>query len=304
MIEISIQEMLDAGAHFGHQTRRWNPKMKPYIYGTRSGVHIIDLQQTFLLAQKGLNFLEEVVARGEDVLFVGTKKQAQGVVEEEAKRCSMPYVTHRWMGGTLTNFQTIKKSVDRLIELETRRANNDFQGYTKKELLGIDREIKKFLSVLGGIRNMKTRPGALFVVDPGAERLAVHEAEILEIPVAAMTDSNCNPDPIDYPMPANDDALRSIQLFTARAADACLAGLEKRELRAREEGKEAHEGRKQAGRKFQEMEGAGKAYVSRIDKFEEGEAGMSFSAAVTKEETTSVAEELAKEAEKEEKEKE
>ena len=305
MIQISIQEMLDAGAHFGHQTRRWNPKMKPYIYGARSGVHIIDLQQTFSLAQKGLGFLEEVVARGEDVLFVGTKKQAQGVIEEEAKRCSMPYVTHRWMGGTLTNFQTIKKSVDRLIDLETRRANNDFQGYTKKELLGIDREIEKFLSVLGGIRNMKTPPGALFVVDPGQERIAVHEAEILEIPVVAMTDSNCNPDPIDYPLPANDDALRSIQLFTARAADACLAGLEKRELRAREEGaKGALDARKRTGRKLQEMEGAGKAYVSRVDKFEEEEAGMSFSATVTKEEPRSAAEELAKEAEADEKKKE
>lgn len=305
MIEISIQEMLDAGVHFGHQTRRWNPKMKPYIYGTRSGVHIIDLQQTFSLAQKGLAFLEEVAARGEDVLFVGTKKQAQKVVEEEAKRCSMPYVIHRWMGGTLTNFQTIKKSVDRLIDIETRRASNDFQGYTKKELLGIDREIAKLLSVLGGIRNMKTLPGALFVVDPGCERIAVHEAEILEIPVAAMTDSNCNPDPIAYPMPANDDALRSIQLFTERAASACLAGLEKRELRAREEGARGPaEGKKRAGRKFQEMEGAGRAYVSRVDKFEEGETGEGFSATVTKEEPTSVAEELAKEAEKEEKEKE
>ncbi|MBI4411160.1 MAG: 30S ribosomal protein S2 [Deltaproteobacteria bacterium] len=306
MIQISIQEMLDAGAHFGHQTRRWNPKMKPYIYGTRSGVHIIDLQQTLTLSQKGLGFLEEVVGRGEDVLFVGTKKQAQKVVEEEAKRCSMPYVTHRWMGGTLTNFQTIKKSVDRLIDIETRRTNNDFQGYTKKELLGIDREIEKLLSALGGIRNMKIRPGALFVVDPGQERIAVHEAQILEIPVVAMTDSNCDPDPISYPMPANDDALRSIQLFTARAADACLAGLEKRELRAREEGvKGGGEMKKRPGRKFQEMEGgAGKAYVSRVDKFEEGEAVESFSAAVTKEEPTSIAEELAKEETAEEKKKE
>lgn len=304
MTAISIEEMLDAGAHFGHQTRRWNPKMKPYIYGARSGVHIIDLQQTFSLSQKAFGFLEETVASGADVLFVGTKKQAQGVIEEEAKRCSMPYVTHRWMGGTLTNFETIKRSVDRLIDLETRRANNDFQGYTKKELLGVDREIVKLLATLGGIRNMKSRPGAVFVIDPGCERIAVHEANILEIPVAAMTDSNCDPDPVDYPIPANDDALRSIQLFASRAASACLAGLEKRELRAREEGGKPAEGRRRPARKMQEMEGAGRAFVSRMDKFEGEEGVEGFSATVTKEEPTSVAEELAKEAEAEEKKKE
>lgn len=285
MSELSVEEMFDAGAHFGHQTKKWNPKMKPYIYGARSGIHILDLQQTHTLARKAFNFIEGVVARGEDILFVGTKRQAQEVVEEQANRCHMHSVTRRWMGGTLTNFGTIKKSIDRLIEFETRREKNDFAGFTKKELLGVDREIKKLSDALGGIRKLKRPPGALFVVDSSLEKLAVHEANILGIPVVAMTDSNCDPDPINYLIPANDDALRSVQIFTIQAAEACLRGLEKREALAREEGgKKGAEEKKRGGRRSAEVGGAGKAYVSRPDSYEAGEGLESFTATVKEEE--------------------
>jgi small subunit ribosomal protein S2 len=225
MSDISIQEMMDAGAHFGHQTRRWNPKMKPYLYGARSGVHIIDLQQTQELAQSALKAIENVVAKGESVLFVGTKKQAQPVIEEQAKRVQMPYVIRRWLGGMLTNFVTIRKSVDKLLEYEMRREKQEFAGLTKKELLGVDREIVKLTESFGGIKAMKRLPGAVFVVDPMVEKIAVHEANILGIPVIAITDSNCDPDPIDYIIPANDDALRSIQVLAFKIADACLNGM-------------------------------------------------------------------------------
>ncbi|OGQ06721.1 MAG: 30S ribosomal protein S2 [Deltaproteobacteria bacterium RIFCSPLOWO2_12_FULL_40_28] len=282
MVEISIQEMIEAGAHFGHQTRKWNPKMKPYLYGTRSGVHIIDLGQTFDLAKKAFNLLEEVVASGKHVLFVGTKEQAQTVIEDAATKSSMPYVTRRWMGGMLTNFSTIRRSVERMIDLETRRTNNDFAGFTKKELLGVDRAIEKLNAALGGIRNMNTIPGALFVVDPSLEDIAVHEANVLNVPVIAITDSNCNPDPIDYVIPANDDALRSIQIFTERALEACLRGLEKREALARGA---SDEKKKKAQRVSQPAE-AGRAYVKRAESFEanENEKLDSFSAQVEVEE--------------------
>ena len=281
MTGISIQEMLDAGAHFGHQTKKWNPKMQPYIYGARSGVHILDLQQTQTLAEKAFNVVEEIVARGENVLFVGTKKQAQSVVEAQAKRCSMPFITRRWLGGMLTNFAVIRKSIENFIEMETRREKNDFSGFTKRELLGIDRELAKKQLSLGGIKILKRPPGALFVVDPGTEKIAVHEANVLGIPVIAVTDSNCNPDPVDYVIPANDDALRSLQIFTAKIADACLAGLQKRDLRAREE--EVQASPKKKGRKAQEMGEAGKAYVSKADQFEGAVAEEGFKAVVEEE---------------------
>lgn len=282
MVEISIQEMIEAGAHFGHQTRKWNPKMKPYLYGTRSGVHIIDLGQTFDLAKKAFNLLEEIVANGGNVLFVGTKEQAQTVIEDAATKSGMPYVTRRWMGGMLTNFSTIRRSVERMIDLETRRTNNDFAGFTKKELLGVDRAIKKLNDALGGIRNMNTIPGALFVVDPSLEDIAVHEANVLNVPVIAITDSNCNPDPIDYVIPANDDALRSIQIFTEKALEACLRGLEKRETLARN----ASDEKKKKGQRVSEPAEAGRAYVKRAESFEinENEKLDSFSAQVEPEE--------------------
>ncbi len=269
MTEMTVQELFDAGSHFGHQTRKWNPKMKPYIYGARSGIHIIDLQKTEGLAQSALNFIEKTVGEGLDVLFVGTKMQAREIVEGEAKRSSMPSMSQRWLGGTLTNFGTIRKSIERLNELETKRQNNDFAGYTKKELLTVDREIQKLNQALGGIRNMRKLPGALFVIDPFLERIAVHEANVLGIPVVAMTDSNCDPDPIDYPIPANDDAIRSIQLVAGKVAEVCLAGLEKRELKAR--GEEPKD--KKLSRRAKEVGGAGKAFVSQVDTFE-GEQEM------------------------------
>lgn len=229
MSDIEIEAMMDAGAHFGHQTKRWNPKMRPYIYGARSGVHIIDLQKTKSLAVEALEYLTNAVAHGKDVLFVGTKPQAREIIKAQAIRSNMYYVTDRWMGGTLTNYQTIRKGIDRLIDLETRREKNDFEGYTKKELLDIDRAIIKLEASLGGIKRTKGVPAVLFVVDPKQEHIAVMEANKLGIPVIALTDSNCDPDPIDYIIPGNDDAISSVEYFTTRVADACLAGLEKRE---------------------------------------------------------------------------
>ncbi len=233
MVEISIAEMMEAGAHFGHQTRRWNPKMKPYLYGSRSGVHIIDLQKTLTLGQSALNFIVETVANGQDILFVGTKPQARDVAKEQAIRANMFYVNNRWMGGTLTNYATIKKSINRLVDFETRRQTEDgFAGYTKKEILDVDREIIKLTASLGGIKSMSQLPGAIFVIDPSHEHIAVSEARKLGIPVVAMVDSNCNPDFVDYVIPSNDDALSSIVYMVSKIADACLAGLEKREQRA------------------------------------------------------------------------
>ena len=234
-VEISITEMMEAGAHFGHQTRRWNPKMKPYLYGARSGVHIIDLQKTFTLGQAALNFLTETVANGKDVLFVGTKPQARETIKEQAVRSNMFYVNNRWMGGTLTNYATIKKSINRLVDYETRRqVENGFEGYTKKEILEIDRAIIKLTASLGGIKNLNGLPGAIFVIDPNQERIAVSEAQKLGIPVVAMVDSNCNPDNVEYVIPCNDDAITSIIYMVSKIADACLDGLEKRERRAQD----------------------------------------------------------------------
>ncbi len=286
MSEISIKEMLDVGAHFGHQTRRWNPKMKPFIYGAHSGIHILDLQQTYHLIQKAVRIVEEVVGNGDSVLFVGTKKQAQSVIEEEAKRSAMPYVTRRWLGGMLTNFSTIRRSVDRLLDLEARREKNDLAGYTKKERLDIDRDITKLEIALGGIKNMRRLPGAIFVVDPNIEGIAIHEANVLNIPVIAITDSNCDPDPVDYVIPANDDAQRCIQMFASRIADACLRGMQKRESLAREDDTTRDANKKKAGRKAQAVEGPGKAYVSKADVFEDKNAVESFSAMVTPETPT------------------
>ncbi len=224
MIEVQIPEMMEAGAHFGHQTKRWNPKMRPYIYGARSGVHIIDLQRTKELANDALKFIESVVASGKKVLFVGTKMQSRAVVREQAERAEMHYVNNRWMGGTLTNFNTIKKSIDRLIDFQTRRENNDFKGFTKRELLDVDRKIVKLEASLGGIKSLSKSPGAVFVIDPNHEKIAIKESKKLGIPIVALVDSNCDPDPIDYVIPANDDAISTIIYFTNKIADACVTG--------------------------------------------------------------------------------
>jgi small subunit ribosomal protein S2 len=221
---ITMRQMLEAGVHFGHQTKRWNPKMKPYIFGARNGIYIIDLQKTVVLARAALRFVSDVTARGGSVLFVGTKKQAQDVVREEAGRSGQFFVTNRWLGGTLTNFKTIKQGIDRLKSIETMAEDGTYARLPKKEVAGLEREREKLEKNLGGIKNTNRLPGAVFVIDPKKETLAVHEANRLGIPVIGLVDTNCDPEGIDYVIPGNDDAIRSIKLFTGKIADAALEG--------------------------------------------------------------------------------
>ncbi len=224
MSEISMREMLEAGVHFGHQTNRWNPKMKPYIFGARNGIYIIDLQKTVPLFNTAYEFLVRTIAEGDKVLFVGTKKQAQEVIEEQAKRATQYFVNHRWLGGTLTNYRTIKDSIDRLRAIEKMATDGTFDKLTKKEVLHLTREKAKLEKNLGGIKDMTKLPGAVFVVDTKKEHIAVAEARKLKIPVVAIVDTNCDPDEIDYLIPGNDDAIRSIRMFVTKAADACAEG--------------------------------------------------------------------------------
>ncbi len=220
MQEVGLNELLEAGVHFGHQTRRWNPKMRPYIFTERNGIHIIDLRKTLDRLQAAQQAVREVVLRGERVLFVCTKRQLRSVVEQEAGRCGAFFVTERWLGGMLTNFQTIRKQIRRLKELERGQEENAFEFYTKKEQLLIERERVKLEKYLGGVKDMSRLPGAVFVVDAKRETIAVREASRLGIPVVAITDTNADPDPIDYPVPGNDDAIRSVSLIAAAIADA------------------------------------------------------------------------------------
>jgi small subunit ribosomal protein S2 len=225
MGDISMKQLLEAGVHFGHQTRRWNPKMKPYIFGARNGIHIIDLQQTVAMIKELEVVVRDLAASGGQVLFVGTKKQAQDAVREEAVRCGMFHVHNRWLGGTLTNFSTIRQSIDRLRKLEEMESDPKIiEALTKKEMLGLTREKNKLEQALGGIKGMRKLPDAVFVVDPKQEEIAVKEARKLGIPVIAVIDTNCDPDMIDYKVPGNDDAIRAIRLFCAAIADAVLAG--------------------------------------------------------------------------------
>ncbi len=224
MAIITMKELLEAGVHFGHQTRRWNPKMKPYIFGARNGIHIIDLQKTVRLFKTTYEFIVNTVANGYSVLFVGTKKQAHDSIIEESERCGMFYVVNRWLGGTLTNFQTIKKSIARLKEIDAMKQDGTITRYTKKEALKMEKELFKLEKNLGGIKDMDELPGAVFVVDPKREKIAVREARRLGIPVIAIADSNCDPDEIDFIIPGNDDAIRAIRLITSRIADACIEG--------------------------------------------------------------------------------
>jgi len=221
---ITIREMMEGGVHFGHQTKRWNPKMKSFIFGARNGIHIIDLQQTVRAFTRAYNFLVQTVAAGRPVLFVGTKKQAQDIIREEAARGGQFCVTNRWLGGTLTNFHTVKGSIDRLHSIEKMAGDGTFDRMTKKEVLGITREREKLEKALGGIKEMGELPGAVFIVDVVKEHIAVTEARRLEIPIVAVVDTNCNPDLIDYPIPGNDDAIRSIKLFASKVAEACILG--------------------------------------------------------------------------------
>jgi small subunit ribosomal protein S2 len=224
MSQITMKQLLEAGVHFGHQTRRWNPKMKPYIFGARNGIYIIDLQKTVRYFRNAYSFISEVAQRGEKVLFVGTKKQAQDSILEEAVRADQYYVNNRWLGGMLTNFSTIKRSIDRLKKIEAMAQDGTFDLLLKKEVLQLDREKDKLEKSLGGIKNMTRLPAAVFVIDPNKEEIAVKEARKLGIPVVAVVDTNCDPDGIDYIIPGNDDAIRAIRLFASKMADACLEG--------------------------------------------------------------------------------
>jgi small subunit ribosomal protein S2 len=225
---VSLRQLIDAGVHFGHQTNRWNPKMAPYIYGARNGIHIIDLDQTVRLFKRALQFVSHTVARGGQVLFVGTKRQAQETIIEEATRSGQFHVTGRWLGGTLTNFRTMKVGIDRLRSLEQMDEDGTLDTLAKKEALGLRREKERLYKFVGGIKEMSGLPAAMFVIDPNHEHIAVSEANKLAIPVIALTDTNCDPDKIDYLIPGNDDAIRSIKLVTASVAEACASGQSRR----------------------------------------------------------------------------
>ena len=224
MSVISMKQLLEAGVHFGHQTRRWNPKMKEYIFTERNGIYIIDLQKTVKKIEEAYFFIRELAADNQSILFVGTKKQAQESIEQEAKRCEMFYVNQRWLGGMLTNFKTIQGRITRLKKLEQMDATGEFDLLPKKEVIKLKLEQEKLERNLGGIKEMKKLPGALFIVDPRKEHIAIAEARTLKIPIVAIIDTNCDPDEVDYPIPGNDDAIRAVKLIAARMADAVLEG--------------------------------------------------------------------------------
>jgi small subunit ribosomal protein S2 len=227
-LPLPLRSLLDAGVHFGHQTKRWNPKMRPFIYGARNGIHIVDLDQTAKLFKRAYERVVEEVSRGGSVLFVGTKRQAQDIIVEEATRAGMFYVTNRWLGGTLTNFRTIKSGLERLRTIERMKEDGTYGNLTKKEVFFVERERERLEKYHGGIKNMTSLPSLLFVVDPHQETIAVDEANKLGVGIVAITDTNCDPDKIDNIIPGNDDAIRSIKLITGRIADACIEGLQRR----------------------------------------------------------------------------
>lgn len=224
MAVISMKQLLEAGVHFGHQTRRWNPKMKPYIFTERNGIYIIDLQKTVKRVEEAFNFVKETAANGGKILFVGTKKQAQNSVQDEAERAGMFYVNHRWLGGTLTNFETIRKRIKRLKDLEKMEEDGTFEVLPKKEVVLLNKEKDRLEKFLGGIKEMNSLPDAVYIIDPRKERIALAEAQKLEIPIVAIVDTNCDPDEVDYIIPGNDDAIRAVKLLTAKMADAVLEG--------------------------------------------------------------------------------
>ena len=224
MSSVSLRDLLEAGVHFGHQTRLWHPRMRPYIYGEKNGVHIIDLQKTAMQLNDALRFIQATTARGQSILFVGTKRAAREIVAAQAERSGMYFVNNRWLGGTLTNFKTVQRSIDSLVKLEKARDDGRFEALTKKEALDLTRKLTKMDRSLGGIKDMKGLPGAMFVIDPKREYIAICEANKLGIPVVALCDTNCNPDKITHVIPGNDDALKSIHLFTQAIADAAIEG--------------------------------------------------------------------------------
>ncbi len=238
MSVLKMKSLLEAGVHFGHQTRRWNPKMKEYIFTERNGIYIIDLQKTVKEVEKAYDFIREVAENDGEILFVGTKKQAQESIESEAKRCGMHYVNQRWLGGMLTNYKTIRKSINRLDELEQMEEDGIFEVLPKKEVMELTHERNKLLRFLGGIRDMDRLPDALFVVDPRKESIAVNEARILDIPVVAIVDTNCDPDLVDYVIPGNDDAIRAVKLLTETMANAVIEGKQGEQMEDVEEATE------------------------------------------------------------------
>ncbi len=250
MAYVTMKQLLEAGVHFGHQTRRWNPKMKPYIFGARNGIYIIDLQKTVRLFKVAYEFVVDTVAQGGELLFVGTKKQAQESIFEEATRAGMPYVNHRWLGGMLTNFHTIKQGIERLKKIESMFEDGTVERFPKKEILRMDRMRQKLERNIGGIKNMAGPPAAVFIVDARQEHIAVKEANKLGIPVVAIVDTNCDPDGIDYIIPGNDDAIRAIRLISSLMANACIKG------------KQIHEERMQAEKDKEEAEAAATEPVS------------------------------------------
>lgn len=237
MPNITMKELLEAGVHFGHQTNHWNPKMKKYVFGARNGIYIIDLQKTVESTRAACEFVKSVASEGKKVLFVGTKKQAKEVIEEEASRSNMYYVSNRWLGGMLTNYQTVKASIERLKKLEAFKASPEWQEVSKKERSRLDRQYERLVKSLGGIQDMKKLPGVLFVIDTVKEHIAIKEAKKLGIPTVAVVDTNCNPDGIDYVIPGNDDAMRSVSLFSRLVADSCLEGAQVYEEKLRASGK-------------------------------------------------------------------
>ena len=235
MSVITMKSLLESGVHFGHQTRRWNPKMAPYIFTERNGIYIIDLQKTVKKVEEAYNFIKEVIADGGEILFVGTKKQAQEAIENESKRCNMHYVNQRWLGGMLTNYNTIRRRIDRLHELEKMEEDGTFEVLPKKEVIQLRHEAERLEKFLGGIKNMKRIPDVLFVVDPRKERIAVKEAQILGIPVIGIVDTNCDPDEVDFVVPGNDDAIRAVKLLTETMANAVLEGRQGEQMESNEE---------------------------------------------------------------------
>ena len=241
MSVISMKQLLEAGVHFGHQTRRWNPKMAPYIFTERNGIYIIDLQKTVKKLEEAYNFIHEVAADGGEILFVGTKKQAMDSIREEAIRCGMPFVNARWLGGMLTNFGTIQTRIKRLAQLKAMEQDGTFALLPKKEVIKLNLEIEKLEKFMGGITEMKKMPAALFIVDPRKERIAVLEAKKLGIPIVAIVDTNCDPDEIDYVIPGNDDAIRAVKLIAGAMADAIIAGRQGEQMLAKDEAEEVAE---------------------------------------------------------------
>lgn len=269
----SVKLLLESGAHFGHQVGRWNPKMKKFIFIERNGIHIINLEQTMALLEQACKFVTDVVANEGDILFVGTKKQAQEAIDQEAKKCGMPYVNQRWIGGMLTNFNVIQTRVDYLVQLEDQKVRGFFSRLTKKEALKLERTIQRLNQQMGSFKEMTKFPSALFIIDPSKERIAVAEARQLKVPIVALVDTNCNPDEIDYPIPANDDAVRAVKLMCSRIADAVLEGksiIEKAEQESAEKaGEEAIESL--ASLTFVPEEEVSSGDFSDLDKGFEGE---------------------------------